>query len=844
MKQAKAKIKDILNVVSITPFESEGILMLSSMRRRTFCTIALTLLSALFVTTPTLAQDKEEIVPGEVLVGVRTGSSSLRFSAQDVQVTDITRGVRDLMTFDARDIGTPIGTVDALGVVQLKLRPNVTVAQAIQFLRQRPDVLYVEPNRVRRAFTPPNDTSYATAQYGPQKMQADKAWDIWSPKATVNIAIVDTGVDYNHPDIAGKLLKNASGAVVGYNVITKVASGQDDHWHGTHCAGIAAASINNNLGIAGIAGWNPTIANSNDFVRVMPVKVLDSTGSGSDLTVANGITWAADNGAHVISMSLGGTGSSTTLANAVTYAQNKNVVVVAASGNSGNSVLTYPGAYDGVISVGATDNTDKTTSWSNYGTWVKVVAPGNNIYSLYLGVDSSGQPNYAYASGTSMACPHVAGEAALIRAQNPALTAKQVGDLITSNVDPYTPYASGREIAAGAGRANAYKALLSANGGQVALASVVVTPTTVTGGSSATGTVALTGVAPAGGVSVSLSSNSTAAAVPATVTIAQGQTQATFTATSNVVASSTPVTLTATLAGATKTATLTLTPPALTAIAINPNSVVGGVSSTGTVTIGANAPTGGMTLALSYSSKTGLNAPPASILIPAGQKTATFTLGTVSVATNSVLTVTATLNGVIKIATFTVKAPTLNTISLSSSSVVSEAIPTGTVSLTSAAPAGGIVVTLASGNTNAATVPATVTIPANATSVTFPITTKIVSAMTSFTISASYGGVTKTTTLTVRPPEISVLSLSPATLVGGGNVTGTVTLTGNTIVATTVNIANTNTSATAPATVTVPAGAKTVTFTITTVATSATKTGNVTATTGSVSKSVVLTVNP
>src|SRR5262249_32802988 len=145
---------------------------------------------------------------------------------------------------------------------------------------------------------------------------------------------------------------------------------------GTHCAGIAAAQVNNSTGIAGISGWNGVAGATDTFyTKLMSVKVLDSTGTGSDASVAAGITWATDHGATVISMSLGG-GGSATLSNAVQYAWNHGVVVVAAAGNSASSALSYPAAYANVISVAATDKTDTLTFYSNYGSWVLVAAPG------------------------------------------------------------------------------------------------------------------------------------------------------------------------------------------------------------------------------------------------------------------------------------------------------------------------------------------------------------------------------------------------------------------------------------------------------------------------------------
>jgi subtilisin family serine protease len=389
------------------------------------------------------------VVPGEVLVGIRADQD-------DAQEADRLGAVGAISA----------GRQANLHAYRLRLQPGVSISTAIARLQQRGEVLYAEPNHVYRVSATPNNTYYSN-QYALRKIQADLAWEAWNPTGQVIVAIVDTGIDNTHPALTNKIYRDGSG-IVGYNAFTGLRdNASDDFGHGTHCAGIAAAQINNNTGVAGIAGWNG-VANQSDanYTKLMPVKVLDSSGSGSDATVASGITWAADHGAKVISLSLGGSDSSNTLNNAVQYAWNKGCVIVAAAGNNGASSFSYPAAYANVISVGATDNNDQLASFSNYGSWVMVAAPGSNIYSTVPTYAANGGYgiNYNYLSGTSMATPHVAGEAALLLAQNPALTNSQVRSLIVNNVDPYTPYSAGRNIAANAGRINVYRALLAAGG--------------------------------------------------------------------------------------------------------------------------------------------------------------------------------------------------------------------------------------------------------------------------------------------------------------------------------------------------------------------------------------------
>src|SRR5205823_1243403 len=149
------------------------------------------------------------------------------------------------------NFGAAVSRHPQLHVYRYRLRQGVSVQAAITQLRKRRDVLYAEPNHILHAFATPNDTFYATKQYGPQKVQADLAWGIWQPSAQVILAIVDTGIDNTHPDLTNKILRDVNGNVIGYNALTGVAGpASDDYGHGTHCAGIAAAQINNVTGVA------------------------------------------------------------------------------------------------------------------------------------------------------------------------------------------------------------------------------------------------------------------------------------------------------------------------------------------------------------------------------------------------------------------------------------------------------------------------------------------------------------------------------------------------------------------------------------------------------------------
>ena len=251
-------------------------------------------------------------------------------------------------------------------------------------------VLYVEPNfLLQAADTIPNDPDWGL-QYGLVNIRAPQGWDLTTGSATVTIAIIDTGVDISHPDLKSKL-------VPGYDFVNNDANPQDDNGHGTHVAGIAAASSNNNIGIAGTS-WG---------ARIMPIKVLNNKATGTYANTALGVIWAVDHGAQVINLSLGGTDPSSVLADAINYAHSQGTVVVAAAGNTGDNFVLYPARYPNVIAVAKTNSTN---NWdgSNYGPEIDLAAPGTAIYSTVIG-------GYDYKSGSSLSTAFVSGLAAILK---------------------------------------------------------------------------------------------------------------------------------------------------------------------------------------------------------------------------------------------------------------------------------------------------------------------------------------------------------------------------------------------------------------------------------------------
>ncbi|MCU0500542.1 MAG: S8 family serine peptidase [Anaerolineae bacterium] len=335
---------------------------------------------------------------------------------------------------------------------------NAELAATAAALEANPAVVWAEPNYTFTLDAVPDDPNFPIQAPYLNRLEMPAAWDFTTGRPEVVIAILDTGVYLGHPDLAANIWTNpleipdngidddGNGFiddVHGWNFAGNNNAVADDHGHGTHVAGIAAARINNMTGIAGMAGRT----------SIMPVKVFypppNVLGTYEDLIRA--MIYAADNGARVINMSLGASSYSRGEEAAVDYAWNHGAIVVAAAGNTGRNTYHYPAAHPNAIAVAATDASDNRAGFSTYGDFVDVAAPGASIYSTLM----SG--SYGYMSGTSMASPHVAGMAGLIFSLNPQLTNAQVRELIEKNVDDLG--ATGWDPYFGHGRINARKSL-------------------------------------------------------------------------------------------------------------------------------------------------------------------------------------------------------------------------------------------------------------------------------------------------------------------------------------------------------------------------------------------------
>lgn len=422
---------------------------------------SLSLLFAVVILALPLSVLAAGYVPDEILVQYKPGSRSA------VSASSEKKGMRVRKS------------IDQIRFHVLKLPKGLSVERAIEKLKSDPNIEYVGPNHKLHICAPqvwPNDPVFYYGydvldmgifiqpnQWGLYNdgynigfmglegadIKAPEAWAITTGSSSVIIADVDTGVDNTHPDLSegGKVLP-------GYNAMLNNSDSMDDNGHGTFTSGIAAACSDNAVGITGVSWGSP----------ILPVKVIEADGSGAEADAAEGIIWAVDQGAKVLNMSFATDLDVPALKQAIDYAWDHGCLSVCASGNEGVGTLMYPAAYANALAVGATNEYDErctAADWgsggSNYGSYLDIVAPGNNITSTWTDPEPTVGQIYLAAPGTSAATPFVAGIAALVWSIHPDWTNAQVKRQIEHTADDKGD--PGWDQYYGWGRANAYRAL-------------------------------------------------------------------------------------------------------------------------------------------------------------------------------------------------------------------------------------------------------------------------------------------------------------------------------------------------------------------------------------------------
>ena len=410
------------------------------------------------------------IIPGEVLLTLQPDAADGMTSsvplhpagvfgaAENLGVDDLDGVLAELGAHDITRLApSPVGIAgvlaadDDLGLLdgpshilsrtfRVRISPETDVEDAVARLARVDSVELAEPNRWRETMVTPNDPQFAN-QWGLTKINAPAAWDISTGSGSVVVGVIDSGCDLDHPELAPLLVNGYDMVDLGATPTPppgwrfegdfsgRDAIPEDEVGHGTHVAGTIAALSDNGAQVAGV-GWQTKIMPIKALTRMVRISDGRVSGVGSSADVAAAIRWAADNGAHVINMSLGADASTSVESSAVAYAIGKGVVVVAAMGNDGTANPSYPAAYPGVVAVGAVDSADKKASFSQTGSHISLVAPGVGILSTYLAGGTTTM------SGTSMATPHVAGVAALIKAVKPSATGAEIAAILRDTARP------------------------------------------------------------------------------------------------------------------------------------------------------------------------------------------------------------------------------------------------------------------------------------------------------------------------------------------------------------------------------------------------------------------------
>ncbi len=385
-----------------------------------------------------------QFLPGHILVGPKAGLSLAQFDG-------VLRG------FGA----TAAGKLRGINVYVVALPAKASEQAVAHALSQHPNIKFAEPDALVHSDFAPNDPYYPS-EWHEAILGAPTAWNT-STGSGVTVAILDSGIDSTHPDLTGQL-------VPGWNFYDNNSNTADVYGHGTEVAGVVAAVGNNSIGVAGIAFG----------AKLMPVRVTDTNGWASISALASGLTWAADHGAKVANMSFA-VQSYSTIISAAQYFMNKGGVVMNSAGNSGT--LDTTAASSALVSVSATDSTDTVTSWSTYGPYVDVSAPGAGIWTTTMG------GGYSSVSGTSFSSPLTAGVAALMMAANPKLAPSQIVGMLESTAVDLG--AAGYDNYYGYGRVNAPAAVATAAQGVVADTTPPAVSISAPTGGTVTGTVSV-----------------------------------------------------------------------------------------------------------------------------------------------------------------------------------------------------------------------------------------------------------------------------------------------------------------------------------------------------------------
>jgi len=728
------------------------------------------------------------------------------------------------------------------------------------------------------------------------------------------VADIDTGVDPNHPALAGVLLP-------GYDFTRNQAGGSEitDYTGPTPqpCPTCSPANVNQSS-VAILDQSSVAILDQNTQyaafghgtmvmgiihlvapqAKLLPLKAFSSNGTGSLADIIRAIYYAVQNHANVINMSFDFSFASPEFTAALNYATQSALVCAASAGNDGQKEVVYPAALQSMaMGVASTNDNDARSSFSNYGdAIVWVAAPGEGIITTY--------PFNTYSAGwgTSFSAPFVSGTSALLFNKQSNTNESQVAAAVAHAVPIGADMGNGRLdivqaltfISPVDFSISPNPASLTITAGQAATYALTVTPAS---GFNQLVTLSCSDAPPAStcvatpsmvtpdglnpvAVTVTVQTTARAVTIPTIrdridslpwellsrfawlagwivcplIWTRRGRLNGAFFRWPDVVVAAGLLAVSFVLYSCTGATTGSPGSASLASVTVNPTNVNAGSVSTGAVTLSGPAPSGGAVVSLSTSNAMEASVP-GSVTVAAGATSATFTVTAAAVTTSTSVTLSAAYAGVTRTASLTVTPqspppPSLASLVLNPTSVNGGSLSTGTVMLTGAAPSGGVVVSLSSGNTAVATVPVSVTVPSGIATAPFPVSTLAVTASASVTISASYSGDTRTASLTVTPqvsgPTLSSITLNPASVNGRSASAGTVALSGPAPAGgALVSLSSSNTAvATLPASVSIPTGATSAPFTLSTLAVTAPTSATISASYAGVTQTAPLTVTP